>query len=395
MSRTARTVILLFLGVAAPATLARDLTAQEPIELEHVTTFPESFGFLQTVRPLARGGVMVADPLGQILARAHLETGTLAPVGREGAGPGEWSQPDAVFALPGDSTLLVDLGNARLSVIAPDGRIVDTRPMMLETGAGPMSMEIILPRGTDRLGRVYYEARGAMRGTGETGLDSSRVKRWTPGDEAATGIAALRPPAVTTATSGGRNDRQVMMRPIPLAPQDGWAVAPDGSVAVVRAEPFHVEWIRPDGSVVRGPEVDYRPVDVGTSEKERYLDELASSGLSVGVTMENGVRSMRFRRGGAGGGAQERAAQLRELAWPEHLPAFRAGGVLVGSRGRLWVQRFVAVGDPTRYDLFDRTGRRIATATLPPGRRVIGFDDDRVFAVNVDDLGLHWLEVYR
>ena len=206
MLRTHTPALPAALLLAAALTLGPvPLAAQQALELERVSTFPESFGFLQTVRPLDDGRVMVADPLGQVLARIDLETGGMEPVGREGRGPGEWSQPDAVWALPGDSTLLVDLGNARLSVIDPGGRIVDTHPMMLETGEPPMGMEIIQPGGTDRQGRVYFMARGGRRPDG--GLDSSQVKRWTPGDEAATRIVALRPPAVTTSTSGGPRRR--------------------------------------------------------------------------------------------------------------------------------------------------------------------------------------------
>ncbi|MFW5947104.1 MAG: hypothetical protein ACOCUW_01315 [Gemmatimonadota bacterium] len=383
------------LTLAAPLLPARaGLAAQEDMELRHDVTFPESFGFLQTVRPLSDGRVVVADPLGLQLAMADIHAGTLEPLGREGGGPGEWRQPDAVYPLPGDSTLLVDLGNTRLSVIDPDGRIVDSWPMVLESdGVGPMGMEVIQPRGTDAMGRIYFQARGGMRPGG--GLDSSLVRRWTPGDEGTTRVAALRPPAVATATSGGRNDREVRMRPVPLAPQDGWAVAADGRVAVVRADPYRVEWIAPDGAVIRGPTLEVRAVEVGDAEKERYLDELESGGLAVSMTDENGVRSMSFRRGGAGGGRQQRASQLRDLEWPETLPAVRENGAIVAPDGRLWVRRFVAAGGPTRYDIFDRAGRRVASASLPAGRRIVGFHGDRVFAVSVDELGLHWLEAYR
>ena len=49
-----------------------------------------------------------------------MDAGTRAQVGAEGQGPEEYRQPDAVWPLPGDSTLLVDLGNGRLVVLGPD-----------------------------------------------------------------------------------------------------------------------------------------------------------------------------------------------------------------------------------------------------------------------------------
>lgn len=396
MRRTGAAAALgtLVLAAAPLASPQAGLAGQEAVELQRHATFPESFGFVQAVRALSDGRIVVADPLGLVLVRLDMETGTLEPLGREGGGPGEWRQPDAVYALPADSTLLVDLGNTRIAVIDPEGRIVEAHSMVLEdAAAGPIGLEIIQPQGTDATGRIYFEARGELRRPG-AGPDSSRVKRWAWGDSSAVRIAALTPPAVTVATSGGRNNQQVMMRPVPLAPQDDWAVAPDGRVAVVRAQPYRVQWIHPDGRTIEGPEIDYRPVGVGTPEKERYLDELETGGLSVSMSVENGARSMQFRRGG-GGRQQDRAAQMRELDWPETLPAIRESGTLVGPDGRLWVRRFAAAGNPASYDLFDRNGRRVGTARLPAGRRIVGFHGNRVFAVYVDELGLNWLEEYR
>ncbi len=377
------------LGPGTPA------AAQDAVELERTARFPDGFGFVQTVRPMPDGRVLVADPLGRILAFVDLDAGTLEAVGREGPGPEEWRQPDAVYPLPGDSTLLVDLGNTRLAVLDPSGEIVRGHRMVLETGErGPMGLEISNPGGTDARGRVYYQARGGMRPPSME-MDSSTVKRWTPDAGEPVVLAKLSPPPVEMTRSGSGGETRMMMREIPLAPQDAWAVADDGAVAVVRADPYRVEWIRPDGQVVRGPAVAYRPVRVRNAERERYLDERQNTGLSARMTVENGVRSLGLSRGGQGGDEQARARELRELEWPESLPAFRPDGALVGPDGQLWVERYTAAGDPARYDLFDRSGRRVGAIRLPAGRRIIGFDGDRVYAVAVDDLGLHWLEAYR
>ena len=383
--------ILVLTGAGIDAVAAQARGVADTVVLEHVAAFPESFGYLQTVRPLDGDRIVVADPLGRVLAVADLGAGTLEPLGREGQGPGEWEQPDAVYPLPGDSTLLVDLGNTRLAVIDPAGRLVGSHPMVREVpGPGP-GLEIVQPGGVDAAGRVYYQARGGMPRPGAE-PDSSRVKRWEPGAEDAEVVALLSPPAVRVTTSGGANDREVAMRPIPLAPQDDWAVAMDGTVAVIRARPYRVEWYRANGTRVSGPEVGYEPVRVGRAEQERYLDE-RGTGLQAMMTMENGVRSLSLQRGG-GGARPQRAAEIRSLEWPEHLPAIR-DGARVAPDGRLWVRRYVAAGEPARYDIFDRAGYPVGIVRLPSGRQVIGFEGDRVFAVRVDDLGLSWLEVYR
>lgn len=77
--------------------------------------YAESFAALQTVRELEDGRVLVADPLGQVVVRVDLDAGTADTIGSVGEGPEEYIQPDAVWPLPGGRTLLVDLGNGRLT----------------------------------------------------------------------------------------------------------------------------------------------------------------------------------------------------------------------------------------------------------------------------------------
>ena len=379
-------------ALLAAAILAAPAGGQDARPLRHRVTFPESFGFLQSVRELQDGRVMAADPLGGTLAILDLNRGTMTPVGREGAGPEEWRQPDAVYALPGDSTLLVDLGNARLAVIDPAGRFVDTHPIgvpQTRPGAGPF--EIMMPRGVDARGRIYYLSRGMGRHPGAR-PDSSTVRRWSRHEgEEPVSLARLAPPKMAVSSAGGGGRQSVTMRPIPLAPEDDWAVAADGRVAVVRAEPYRVEWHAPDGGVVRGPELPARPVRVGGAEKERWLEQMAAGGLAVSVEVGPQGPSMRFQRGG--GRANTPAAS--DYEWPETLPPFRAGVSLVDHSGRLWVARHGPAAGPASYDVVDARGAVVARYTVPAGHRIIAVTGRGVYAVRTDDLGLSWLEVFE
>lgn len=388
-------IAMLAASFLLPLSMAADAGAQRPVPLAHRSTFPESFGFLQNIREMPDGRVMAADPLGGLLALLDLDRGTATRVGREGQGPGEWRQPDAVFPLPGDSTLLVDLGNARLSVIDPDGRFVATHPMALgQPGPGGAPFDLVQPRYVDRQGRVYFQAMPPRGGPGAA-PDSAAVKRWSRVEgETPVRIAGLRPPAVSSATSGQSSGGvQVRMRPVPLSPQDDWAVAPDGRVAVVRAEPYRVEWHSPAGAVRRGPEVRVTPVRVRDAEKERWLEEIAGTGVGVSVEMGPGGPSMSMRRGG-GPGRQD-AANASDYEWPETLPAFRSGRAMVGPDGRLWVERYSAVGSPVVYDVFDGAGVRTARYQIPSGQRIIALTERATYAVRTDELGLNWLEIYE
>ena len=352
-------------------------------------TFPQEFGFVRGVRELPDGRVLVADGPGQVLALVDFTAGTADTIGREGRGPGEYLQPDGLWSMPGDSTLLVDLGNGRLSMIGPDlafgrtARIAEGDPM---TG----QLSIRLPRGTDSSGRLYYEAMGRMRPDGSL-RDSAAVLRWDPVREVDDTVAMVTLDELVVQRSGGPDNESVDMRQKPMSPRDGWAVSVDGWIGVVRASDYHVEWYGSMGPVVVGTAVGYDPVKVRDPEKEAYLEEMGRGGLMISVEAENGQMRTNFRRGpGRRGGPTADG-----LEWPDVMPPFQSSGVFATPWGELWVQRSVAADVDLTFDVFDRSAGLLKQVILPKGRRVIGFGDDTVYVVRMDEFDLNWLERYR
>ncbi|NIM50195.1 MAG: hypothetical protein GTN62_07630 [Gemmatimonadales bacterium] len=351
-------------------------------------SFPQEFGSVRGVRELPDGRVLVADGMGQALVVLDLATGKADTIGRPGQGPEEYRQPDGLFPLPGDSTLLVDLGNGRLTVLGPDLSFGETSPIA-QGQLGPGAMSIRLPAAVDSQGRIYYQQMGRMRPGG--GLaDSASVMRWDRYTGTVDTVAQVKLPEVTTSQSGGRNERMVQMMPVPMSAQDGWAAGWDGWVAVARAGDYHVEWVRPDGRVIRGSANPYKPVRIGRAEKEAWVDGLQSSGLRVGVQNESGRISTTFRRGGGGSRPDIDAYQ-----WPEVMPAFRPRGIHATPAGDMWVERYVPADAPPTFDVFDRDARLVRRVVLPEGRQVVGFGDGVVYLVRVDEFDLQWLERYR
>ena len=130
---------------------------------EPEAVFPEPFAVVSTVREFEDGRVLVADPLGQIVVRLDLDAGTADTIGAVGEGPDEYRQPDAVWPLPGGRTLLVDLGNGRLTELTPELRFGETRPFAMgNPGGGGMLM--VLPQAVDDRGRVYFPDVGGWAG---------------------------------------------------------------------------------------------------------------------------------------------------------------------------------------------------------------------------------------
>jgi len=377
---TARAVLL---ATAALLAWPGPTAAQERRRLRLDAAFPEPFGLMGGIRPLSNGRVLVADPVGQILALVDLDAGILDTLGGVGQGPQEYRQPDALLPLPGDTTLLVDLGNGRLVEVGPDGTFGRTHPLARQGSGGQLT--ILLPCFTDGEGAYYYEPEEI--GTGAL-ADSALVMRFPRAGFRGEVVCAIKladPPA-------RRGGGSVMLGRRPLGPRDDWAVAPDGRVAVIRAEGYRVEWIAPDGRRRVGPENPIGTERVGRAEKEAWFEEFLNGEISTGIRrFANGSREVTFRRGSSSRPPED----LDGYDWPDRLPPFRAKRSRVSPAGELWVERWGPVGAPPLVDIFDGAGEKVADVELPAGRRLVGFGAGVVYLARTDEYGLEWLERYR
>lgn len=364
-------------------------SAQTPLG-RPLAVFPEDFGSIQTVRELSDGRLLVPDPLAKALYLVDMAQGRRRQVGSEGQGPQEYRQPDAVWALTGDSTLLVDLGNARLVWMGPDLTFGATRPIAQGDFEPGRPLVLALPQGVDATGAVYFRGMPGGLGAAEP-PDSAEILRLPRGGGAPATVARFKLPDQRTNRSGGAQNQNVRVEPLPLTLEDAWGVAGDGWVVIARSRDYHVEWIAPNGTRRAGPPVRWDPVRVGNAEKDEYLAEAGrGGGIAVSLTVENGRPSMSLQRGGAATAARDAAS----YTWPERLPPFYGGRIPVDQQGRAWVRRRVRAGAPTTYDVFDRTGARVTTVTLEPGRRIAGFGATSVYVVAHDEFDLAYLERY-
>lgn len=368
-----------------------DMGGAEGVDLVRMDTadavFEQPFSVVSTVRELPGGRVLVADPLSQVLIAVDLDAALADTIGRVGEGPAEYRQPDAVWPLPDGKTLLVDLGNGRLTDLSADLEFGDTRPYAV---GDPMAgtMVVAIPQGMDALGRIYF------RGFGGVGppSDSASILRADLATNLMDTAGTFKTASTTREVTGGPNNQNERISPIPLSPEDAWGVAADGRVVVVRAADYHVDWIDEDGSVTSGPPVPYAPVSIGRAEKEEWLDSRAETGGGLGISaqMVNGSVSIVAARGGD----PDSGDDLDSYPWPEVKTAFYGRPVPVDPLGRAWVRRHREAGEAPRYDLFDGAGQVVMTIEFAMDRRVVGFGDGRLYAVRMDEVGLQYLERY-
>jgi hypothetical protein len=359
--------------------------------LELEVAYPVAFSFLNGVRELEEGTVMAADPLSQVLLRVDLLAATADTLGRVGEGPQEYQQPDQVFPLPGDSTLLVDLGKAQLMVVDPQGSFHTGTPMV-ELGEDA-SFLMIQPRFVDSDGRLYFLGGADSR---EAPADSLQVSRFDRHSGVAETLGWLwRTPPIETRIDGGVRRTSVRM-----APRDDWAAGADGGWAIVRADGYRVEWHFPDGRVVNGPS---NPVDTPTlTDDDKYasFEAASTAGMRVSVfSGDNGATEVAMSRVGGSPRPREEI-NLRDYEWADRYPPFRPERARVSPAGELWVERWLHPDVPPLMDVFGEDGVKMGSVELPTGREIIGWGTTAggapaVYLVRTDEFGLMYLERYQ
>ncbi len=361
------------------------LAGQQPREVSLGTptaAFKGEFSLIRGVREQADGSVLVADPIDAVLRRLDKGFTRADTIGRIGAGPDEYKQPEGIWPLPADSSLLVDLGNNRIAPMDARGRFGKTEPIVGGSPSGPEGISVMLVGGVDAQGRMYYRA-------GRPG-DSIPLVRRTRGGQTVT-LAMLKAAESKTTESGGPNNRSQQTVPVPMSPQDGWAVARDGTIFLVRSSDYHVEVLRPNGQRMRGAPVAYTPVRIDAAEKKAWADRnRREGGIGIQVQNRNGQVSMGIGRIRP----QGEDATPPDLPWPSVKPAFDPNGIVADSKGRVWVRREQRHDQPAVYDVFDGTGNRVGTVRFPAGRRLLSAGEGTLYVTRTDEDDLQYLERY-
>lgn len=394
-----KTPALIGIAVSAASVLTAPAPAQAPVPTRTLSKptfeYSEPFSSITGFRELRDGRVILSDSRDKVLQVIDLATGKSEKIGREGAGPAEWSMPSRLSAYQGDSTLMTDFSNGRYFIITPDGKPGTT---IRQSDQGRLARASLV--GSNVFGQlVMSEAVWDAKGESFSGL--THVLRWDRRSGRTDSLTTLRGPV------GERNGATMtgngMIRTftnLPLAASDIAVAAPDGRVAVVRASPYQVEWYHQDGIVVHGRPAIPSAIRVTEAEKKAFL----ASQLRPGSFQMRAAGGALPSAGGAAAGArtpsfsaaEAEAMTNPEMTWPALKPPFPASGAMIDTDGRLWVPRTRAYNDsiPT-YDVFDSAGRVVERIVLPKGARLVGFGRGVVYLSRIDEDELLYLQKYR
>lgn len=341
----------------------------------------QGFTRIADVRELQDGRVVLLDADDRLVYLATAGLGEVRQIGRAGEGPGEYRIPVRLFALRGDTTAVLDILNGRLLTISPAGEAGD----VLGIGSGTAQRPPTRPAASDlanhfygRISPVRVAADGSQQIT-----DSAAILRWRLGGN----------PDTVAFIAVDKDDYRIQGRGIqssaitPFEPRSGWAVSPDGWIAVAYPDPYHVVFVGPDDSTQEGRLIPYQKLKVTEAHRQAYRE-----------TAERPRPMLSGPARGSGSGAVRMVRRpFREPSeWPEHLPPFLSNATLqFDPDGNLWIERTTRAEDPPTYDVVARDGNVHAQVMLPAGRRLVAFGGQTLYAVRRDELDLEYLERYR
>jgi hypothetical protein len=330
------------------------------------------------VRELSDGTLLYTDTQERAIFAVSVG-GAPRQLGREGDGPFEYRQPARLFALGGDTTLLVDGSNRRWLLLV--GTRFAPLPDVAKSLASALGAEL---ESIDSKGRVLQLAGFAIprkdvpwRYAGQPpGADSIRVLRFHLGSNRVDSIRTLRggydgPSVRREVTLRGRRTVHQVVNPLRASE---WATTfRDGTIAVVYLNPYRVEFIAPNGRASVGAIVE-APV--------RVTDQIKRSVLSLRWSDDDGSVKL---------------SPSDFPFWSAHVPALEmvlTHPVLAADDGRLYVHRRQIDRGPRVVDVINRSGTRVTQMQLPHGAALVGSGKRGLYVIVTDSDGVQELWRY-
>ncbi len=310
----------------------------------------EGFTAITSVRELKDGRVLFTDPRERRIGLVDFKTNQVTSIGRQGNGPGEFVNVAPLHALARDSSIMVDALARRWLLFASD-RIVATVPP--EESILPSRSFVV---GIDTLGGLAVSVTSVLGSGGFAGtIDSSEIVRITRRGSAAKHQGWM--------FAGKIPDNPKAMRAWPV--YDRAFHTKDGWTALIRIDPYRVDWVLPTGVVWLGKPFNVPSIPVTTREKLAFME-------------------LRGRLGGP------------EVIpdWPSHVPAVDVTyPVVEAPAGELLIPRVPSADFPARrYDVVDRQGRLVRQIVLPGRSYLIGSGKKSVYSVVLDEDDQNFLQ---
>ena len=353
-----------------------------PVQLRAATaTLREDFTRVSGVRELADGRLLVSDIMEERVVVADFAGQKVEPIGRRGEGPAEYRRPSAMYALRGDSTVLMASsrwlifnGAEIVSIVPPDnpGVAATFAGLRYADASGNLagwSVDRPTPgvedAGVHDSGTIIFVRRQSAR------IDTiAKVvrtpQRFFAWNDPATGMTQFNASAAAFATS------------------EDFLLFPDGWLAVIRLNPYRVEWRTPGGKWIRGAPLPLPLARVTDREKAFYMkrwERAANAPVNQYLHAPAELRP-----------ALMSAARRRFTEFPEFVPPFMGMSAVPTPEGNVVIPRTPTADEPTPiYDEVNRSGQLTRRIGLAAGQRIVGFGKRSIYVSSEDSDGLEHL----
>lgn len=298
------------------------------------------------------------------------------------------NQLGGMLFFPSDSIAFIDRPSQALTIVDAKGNVGRTfsppKPSDIGYFLYSSTSNYGLP-GFDAKGRLYYRAglpperpRYEIRGKDSIQIfpDSAPLVRADLDRRTIDTIAYLQIPisrSIRTSLSTGSIFVMSLANPYPA--MDDWAYFADGTVAIVRASDYHIDWLMPDGSRKATPKMPFDWKRITGEEKTRTVDSIAHFLDSTRTASMQRVMAANGGKLPAGTSFPEQKVVPADLL-PDYIPPLRPGSqVRVDLEGNLWIMPSTSVQAKggILYDVVNRKGEIIERVQLPAGRNLHGF----------------------
>jgi hypothetical protein len=413
------------LGLASTALAAQQAP---PIRLINAPdgASKQVLGTVAAVRQLPDGGLLVNDVQNRqlLLLDRSLAGVTVVADSTSGGASSYGIRAGGIIAYLGDSTLFVDPVGLSMFVIDPTGKIARVASVPRSQDAGTLGSNLQGSPSLDAKGRIVY--RGGLGrilpaggGRGPVGFpdfpDSAALVRVDLANRKLDTAAFFKIPKIKMSITQTERGTSMTSEINPLPMVDDWAVLSDGSIAILRGQDYHIDFVNPDGSLTVSPKVPFDWQRLSDEDKVAIIDSARTRMEKVrastvaggpGGGRGDGMVVMNFSTGdgaktssASGGGAQ---ANLPPLAFvsinemPDYRPAFSQGAARADVDGNLWVRtstvRAGSVGGGPIYDVINRKGEVVDRLQVPAGRQIVGFGKGGVVYMQARDDKAAWIE---
>ena len=336
------------------------------VDLGGASTPQEEFNRVPRVLRLRNGTIVVPNEGTKNLRFFDGSGRYLRTVGRDGSGPGEFRSVQSTLRKAGDSILVWDWSQRRLTLLAPDGRVVKTLVLSPPAGHPRIPQPVAVFSDGSLLGvRVTNSGFPFPGREGEIRTDSAVLVRFTTAGTVSWTSPAL--PHHDNFGMPGKAGNVAFMAPmnLPFGAQLSWATLGD-SVLYGTGRAAELTILGPSGAKARSLSTGSTTTSLSPSAIQKYTHALeefkASGGPSVHVYEE--VLA---------------AVGKKRVPFPSALATH--GAIIVDDSRMVWIQD----GDPTGFadgGLVSRSGSRWWTVRSTDGRTVARVEMPERFRVD-------------